>query len=695
VASSAKIYDLTVRLKGDTAGYQSTIKKATTTNNKLTNSVTGVSKGLTAINGPLNGVTGRFTAMSGLVSGTAGAYAVAGASVAAFSLLMVSSIKEHDQLALRNKKQEALLRSTGYAAGFAAHELDAMAKSIALSTLASVEGIKDTQNVLLTFKGVAEESFEDAIVLSQDMAAVMGTDSKSAALQLGKALESPTEGISALKKAGVSFSKAEREMIRSMEDAGNVADAQSYILETLKKQIGGAGQAEAGTLAGAVDTLSQRWQTLKVNVAEDSGAAAGMQNLATGMAAIIDRVNHLMKPDDNSRLADLWVESENLRNSLDALYSGDRDTFLSWIVGTDSDAMNVERKLKAVETEMEAIRGRQKKRKEEEKVADDAAAENKKKKSDELVAQKLEEEKKKTAITQAKYAADLASMDMQFASETEKVELKNQNQLARIAEWQLSEQEITARGFESLAELQDSFSEIAEQKKLDSLEKIKVATLQAEADKTKASTDAAKDRAAKEAAIQRSGLAAASSTFGQFNDALEKSGGKRNSLYKAMFAAKQAAAIPSMITDTEAASASAMASLPGAAGIALGGVVKGIGYASIGLVAGQTIAGVAHGGLGYVPEESTYLLQRGESVLSPKQNVSLSEAADRINNGGGGGGGAPIINLFEDASKAGQVNQSGGMNAEDVISIYVSNIKQGGEASQVNEQSYGLERVGR
>ena len=693
MANSAKIYDLTVRLKGDTAGYQSTIKKATTTNHQLTNSVTGVSKGLTAINGPLNGVTGRFTALSGLVSGTAGAYAVAGASVAAFSLLMVSSIKEHDQLALRNKKQEALLRSTGYAAGFAAHELDVMAKSIALSTLASVEGIKDTQNVLLTFKGVAEESFEDAIVLSQDMAAVMGTDSKSAALQLGKALESPTEGISALKKAGVSFSKAEREMIRSMEDAGNVADAQSYILETLKKQIGGAGQAEAGTLAGAVDTLSQRWQTLKVNVAEDSGAAAGMKNLATGMAAIVDRVNHLMEPDDNSRLAELWVESENLRNSLDKLYSGERDTFLSWIVGTDSDAMNVERSLKAVEAEMEEIRGRQKKRKEEEKVADDAAAENKKKKSDELVAQKLAEEQKKTDITQAKYAADLASMDMQFASEAQKIELKNQNQLARIEAWQLSEQEVATRGFESMAELQDSFRELANQKRLEDLEKIRLATQQSEIDKTKIITDAAKDRAAKEAAIQKAGIAGVQSTFGQFSDALESTGKKRTGLYKAMFAAQKAAAIPAMITDTEKASTSAMALLPGPAGVALGGVVKGLGYASIGVVAGQTIAGVAHGGMGYIPEESTYLLQRGESVLSPKQNVAVTQAAERINSGSGGGG--VVFNLYEDASKGGQQEETKGPSGEDIINVWVASINQGGSAAETIEQRYGLERVGR
>lgn len=46
-----------------------------------------------------------------------------------------------------------------------------------------------------------------------------------------------------------------------------------------------------------------------------------------------------------------------------------------------------------------------------------------------------------------------------------------------------------------------------------------------------------------------------------------------------------------------------------------------------------TVSGVAHGGLDYVPKESTYLLDKGERVLSPNQNSDLTKF---MNNGGNG-----------------------------------------------------------
>jgi len=66
---------------------------------------------------------------------------------------------------------------------------------------------------------------------------------------------------------------------------------------------------------------------------------------------------------------------------------------------------------------------------------------------------------------------------------------------------------------------------------------------------------------------------------------------------------------------------------------------------SAGIATGAGIgatAGAAHGGLGNVPQEATYLLQKGERVLSPNQNSDLTSF---INNEGGGGGSTVIENL--------------------------------------------------
>lgn len=63
-----------------------------------------------------------------------------------------------------------------------------------------------------------------------------------------------------------------------------------------------------------------------------------------------------------------------------------------------------------------------------------------------------------------------------------------------------------------------------------------------------------------------------------------------------------------------------------------------------GAMAAASGAAAAHGGMEYVPSESTYLLQRGERVLSPRQNEDLNQFME----GGQGGGNLAPINLSID-----------------------------------------------
>lgn len=443
-------------------------KAANDSNHKVGKLAAGVRQASTNVavfQGPLGGVSGRLGALATMLGSVNPLMVGLGIGVSGVTLFMSSAIKEFDQFNLRNKKTEALLKATGNASGFTGEQLDKMAKSVALNTLASVEGIKDTQNVLLTFKGVAKSAFEDAIVLSQDMAAVMGTDSKAAALQLGKALESPTAGISALKKAGVSFSQAERDMIRDMENAGRVVDAQTFILETLKNQIGGAGSSEAdGTVIGSIDSFSQHWQQLKVNVADSTGAATA----AAGFFDIIGNAaagwNEILFAEDDARFADLTVKRMELKQELAALQSGDNATFLSWIVGSESEAMNVERELTAVSKEMSEIQERRKKQIIEAGEADAAADQYAADRKAELQAQSAAEDAKKLAAIHAKGALAVSAMEMQFANEDEKIVLNYEKNLARIEAWQVSEKELKARGFESMEALRDEYRDLSKEK---------------------------------------------------------------------------------------------------------------------------------------------------------------------------------------------------------------------------------------
>ena len=675
-------------------------KAANDANGKVGNLASGIryaSTNAAAFQGPLGGVSGRLGALATLLTNINPMWVSFGLGVSGASIFLVSAVKELDEFNLRNNKTEALLKATGYASGFTADQLDRMAKSVALNTLASVEGIKDTQNVLLTFKGVSKESFETAIELSQDMAAVMGTDSKAAALQLGKALESPTQGISALKRAGVSFSQSQKDMIRDMEDAGRVVDAQRFILETLQNQIGGAGAAEAdGTVVGAIDTFSQRWQQLKINVADSSGAANAATAFFNTIADGIAGINQDLWPDDDRRMQELAAKRMELKAELDSLSKGENTGFLSMIIGTESEWYNVQRELKAVSEEMRQIQDRKKDQIIAEQEAQQSADKFRLEREKELQAEKAAQDAKDLAKVHAKHEATLAAMDMQFAGEEEKANLNYERNLARIDAWQVSEQELVARGFESMAELKQSYRDMAFEQLETDLQRIEQRQADHEAKKTEKQLQQEKVRAANEKASQRDVLSSYAETSGQFLDLMEDSGKQQSALFKVLFATQKAAQVVMTVANAEAGAAAVTAReapTMGLGAIAAGNVVRAAGYASAGIIAGQAIAGIAHGGIDDIPEESTWLLQKGERVLSPKQNIEISEAAQRINAGGGGAG--VTVNVHADPSLAVETRASKGLSGEDVIDIMVADAVQGGRYQQSREQMFGDQRVGR
>lgn len=78
------------------------------------------------------------------------------------------------------------------------------------------------------------------------------------------------------------------------------------------------------------------------------------------------------------------------------------------------------------------------------------------------------------------------------------------------------------------------------------------------------------------------------------------------------------------------------------------------------------------------------------AIVYGAADIKSAEETDRLINQGKQSAAVSVsVNLYEDASKAGQVQQTG-----DVISIFVSNIRRGGDAAQVLQSSYGLKRVG-
>ncbi|HDI1573490.1 TPA: transglycosylase SLT domain-containing protein [Acinetobacter baumannii] len=124
--------------------------------------------------------------------------------------------------------------------------------------------------------------------------------------------------------------------------------------------------------------------------------------------------------------------------------------------------------------------------------------------------------------------------------------------------------------------------------------------------------------------------------FSDMTALLEQSVGKSNALYKTMFFASKAASIAQAIVNTEEGATKALAQ-GGAYGSVLAGVVRATGYASVGIMAAQTIQGMAHNGIDNIPREGTWLLDGGERVLNPQQNKDLTNYLNNRQNGSGEG----------------------------------------------------------
>lgn len=131
-------------------------------------------------------------------------------------------------------------------------------------------------------------------------------------------------------------------------------------------------------------------------------------------------------------------------------------------------------------------------------------------------------------------------------------------------------------------------------------------------------------------------LSQAGTVWGSMTQMVKDAAGEGSAAYKAMFLAQQAIAIGQAIINTELGATKALAEGGMIMGVPAATMVRAMGYASVGLIAAQTIQGMAHDGIDNIPKEGTWLLDGGERVLNPQQNKDLTRYLEDQNSGGGG-----------------------------------------------------------
>lgn len=161
----------------------------------------------------------------------------------------------------------AVIESTKGAAGMTASAIADMATSLQNMSGVADDAIQAGENMLLTFTNIGSNVFPQATQTMLDMSVALGQDLKSSAIQLGKALNDPLTGITALQRVGVTFNESQKALIASMMKAGDVMGAQKVILAELAKEFGGSAAAAGQTLAGQLEIAKLKL----LDVAEAAG----------------------------------------------------------------------------------------------------------------------------------------------------------------------------------------------------------------------------------------------------------------------------------------------------------------------------------------------------------------------------------------------------------------------------------------
>lgn len=230
-------------------------------------SVVGASEAQSALSNVSSSVdkTGGIL-KSGLGAALGVAAGIGTAAIGGLTAVLADSVKvamQHQQVMSQTTQ---VLKSTKDASGETAQSISDMSEALSKTTMFSQDTIQAGQNLLLTFTGIGKNVFPQTTQAMLDLSQATGQSLTSSAMQLGKALNDPLKGMSALQRVGVSFSASEQEQIKTMMAHNDVMGAQQVMLKELETEFGGSAAAAGKTFAGQIAILKNNFEDLKEKI---------------------------------------------------------------------------------------------------------------------------------------------------------------------------------------------------------------------------------------------------------------------------------------------------------------------------------------------------------------------------------------------------------------------------------------------
>ena len=282
--------------------------------------VDGVNKSLGGTDKAAKGAGMSFGNLSSIV-GEVAPWATLGSAVLSVGAYLGQASKAAAMNAEVMAKQEAIIKATGGSAGYTSAQLVRMADELERLTHVDGDLIIANQSLLHTFRNIGGEEFPRAMKAAIDLQTTFGS-LEASTMQLGKALNDPVAGISALARSGVTFSEVQKQQIKDFVAVNDLASAQAVILSEVESQVGGT----AAAIAAAGD---------------------GSANLTNATGALSEAIGRQVLPHLrwwNKELADLaWRLAEITDNSTEAKTAAEtlmeRQNIPEWMRGISNNAL--------------------------------------------------------------------------------------------------------------------------------------------------------------------------------------------------------------------------------------------------------------------------------------------------------------------------------------------------------------------
>jgi phage-related minor tail protein len=238
------------------------------------------------------GVKQAESGLDKLSSGVVGLAKIGAAAAAATAAVgvawVVNSAKQLMEIEKLNAQTEAVIASTGSAAGRSIEQINKLNASLEKLTGIEAEVIQEGQNMLLTFTQIKGDQFDAATEAALNLSVALGKDMQSSAMLVGKALNDPIAGLSALSRAGIQFTDDQKATIASLVELGDVAGAQTIILGELETQFGGSAEAFGETTAGMIAKFQNELGELGESIA--AGLMPAIDDMLPQLIAFVDEM---------------------------------------------------------------------------------------------------------------------------------------------------------------------------------------------------------------------------------------------------------------------------------------------------------------------------------------------------------------------------------------------------------------------